>query len=89
MNISDFTKNINRGRVLKVVSIMDDKILKDGPKIEQGVAIEEALQILSKSGRKSGVVTCKTKPIGSIHIDSIITAMYKLEESNTITQSYT
>ena len=87
--VTDFTKNINRGRVLKVVSIMENKILKVGPKIEQSIAIEEALQILSKSRKKSGIVTYKTKPVGSIHIDTIIAAMHKPLELNATAKSYT
>ncbi len=87
--VADFTKNINRGRVLKVISIMTKEIIEEGPKIEQTITIEEALQILSKSGKESGIVTDKTKPVGSIHIDMIITAMHKPSQLNSTADSYT
>ena len=87
--VADFTKNINRGRVLKVVSIMTKEINEEGPKIDQTVSIEEALQILSKSKKKSGIVTHKEKPVGSIHIDKIINALHKPSELNPTVETYT
>jgi len=85
--VTDFIKDINRGRVLRVSSIMDSKKLNNGPKIERNVVLEDALQILSKAGVFEAVVTEDGKSIGSVELAKMTTAIArpreKVEQSGT------
>ena len=87
--VTDFTKNINRGRVLRVVSIMHKKILETGPKIDQNLVIEDALRIVSQSENKAAIVTHNSEPVGSIDLNTIISALEKPVISNGSTENYT
>ena len=73
--ISDFTKDINRGRVIKIGYIMDNATDVSGPKIDISSNIEDTLQILSSSEKNIAVVTQDSKPVGSIQIDKLISAL--------------
>ena len=80
--VADFTKDINRGRVLKVASIMDSKQAPTGstdsmiiPKIEQNMVIEDALQLLSAAGDSTAIVTHDAKAVGSVDRDKMIAAL--------------
>ena len=80
--VADFTKDINRGRVLKVASIMDSEQTQTGstdsmiiPKIEQNMVIEDALQVLSAAGDSTAIVTHDAKTVGSVDRDKMIAAL--------------
>ena len=87
--VTDFTKNINRGRVLQVAAIMDDKTSETGPKIEQGMVIEDALQVLSKADATTAIVTHNAKPVGSVDLNTIIAALTRPIDDSGRTGSYT
>lgn len=75
--ISDFIKDINRGRVIEVRSVMSAKG-KDmsGPKFTHDSAIEDALQTLASVGSDTGIVVDENgKTIGSLEMNSAIAAM--------------
>ena len=86
--INDFIKDINRGRVLKVSSIMEKETMTLGPKIISSTSIEEALQIIVSSNK--GLVTvvdAKGKTIGKVTLENAITSIArssrdKLKKSN-------
>ena len=74
--INDFIKDINRGRVLKVSSIMEKETMTLGPKIISSTSIEEALQIIVSSNK--GLVTvvdAKGKTIGKVTLENAITSI--------------
>ncbi len=74
--INDFIKDINRGRVLKVSSIMEKETMTLGPKIISTTSIEEALQIIVSSNK--GLVTvvdAKGKTIGKVTLENAITSI--------------
>ena len=73
--IKDFIKDINRGRVIQVSSIMSTTISNTGPQIEGNTVLEDALQAISNSGSRVGTVTRHGKAIGSVNLDTIISAL--------------
>ena len=78
--ISDFIKDINRGRVIEVRSVMTAASRGTGPKLPQDTPIEDALQMLSSAGKDSGiVVNGDGKTIGKIEMNSAIAAMARPE----------
>jgi len=75
--IEDFTKEINRGRVIKVASIMNSGAPSAGPEIDGDMVLEDALQIVSKSGSDIATVTNGGQPVGSVRLDEMISALSK------------
>jgi glycine betaine/proline transport system ATP-binding protein len=74
--ISDFIKDINRGRVLEVRTIMEKTTRATGPKMSKTTPLEDALQHLVGSGKDSGaVVGDDGTTIGKISIKNAIAAM--------------
>ena len=78
--ISDFIKDINRGRVLEVRSVMSKASRAAGPKLAANTTIEDALQAMSNAGKDSGtVIDDDGKTIGKIEMNSAIAAMARPE----------
>lgn len=78
--ISDFIKDINRGRVIEVRSVMTAASRATGPKLTEDTPIEDALQMLSSAGKDSGtVVDGDGKTIGKIEMNNAIAAMARPE----------
>ncbi len=75
--VTDFIKDINRGRVLKVSSVMEIKKIKNGPKIDKNTILEDALNALSKSGVSIAIVTDDGSPVGSVELNKIIEAIVR------------
>ena len=73
--VADFTKDINRGRVLQIGTIMSEKRIEADLKIEEKMVLVDVLQILSNAGAHRAVVTRESKPIGSIDMDMMIAAL--------------
>ena len=80
--ISDFIKDINRGRVIEVRSVMTEASHATGPKLAEDTPIEDALQMLSSAGGDSGtVVDGDGKTIGRIEMNNAIAAMARPERN--------
>ena len=78
--ISDFIKDINRGRVIEVRSVMSKAARAAGPKMAANTAIEDALQSLAAAGKDTGsVVDEDGKTIGKIELNAAISAMARPE----------
>ena len=74
--ISNFIKDINRGRMLKVSSIMRKNTSIKDPKILDNISIEDAIPILaSASDRIAAVVNKNGNIIGKVSLDSAISAL--------------
>jgi glycine betaine/proline transport system ATP-binding protein len=74
--ISDFIKDINRGRVLEVRSVMEKVARASGPKLSTTTPLEDALQQLVNAGKDSGAVVGEDgKTIGKISMKNAIAAM--------------
>tara|TARA_B100000029_G_scaffold496663_1_gene563270 strand:+ start:76 stop:1113 length:1038 start_codon:yes stop_codon:yes gene_type:complete len=81
--VADFTKDINRGKMIQVGSIAELGLGGDGPEIDKNESIEDALQIINLERKTGAVVTDKNKPIGKVTLDMIIRAHAK--DFNTLT----
>ena len=80
--VSDFTKDINRGKVLKVGFIMEKTRQPDGPTIDINTSLEDALQILVHSEKNIANVTkdSDSKVVGSITLKSLANAITRKEQ---------
>ena len=78
--VTDFIKDINRGRVLQVSSVMESKKLTDGPQIDKHMVLEEALQIISNARVHEAIVTEDGKAIGSVELGRMISAIARPSE---------
>ncbi|MEE9389151.1 MAG: glycine betaine/L-proline ABC transporter ATP-binding protein [Paracoccaceae bacterium] len=74
--ISDFVKEVNRGRVIKVDTIMGAAASKTTLKIPSGSTLETAAKKMSDSNKKSAQITDDAgASIGEITMISVINAM--------------
>ncbi len=73
--VSDFIKDINRGRVIEVASIMDAGPANGAPEIDAATVLDDALQSLIGSGAEVAAVTRDGKPVGSVRLERIATAL--------------
>ena len=73
--IADFIKDINRGRVIDVASIMDAESANGGPEIDADTVLDDALQSLIGTGAQVAAVTRNGKPVGSVRLERIATAL--------------
>lgn len=74
--ISSFTKDVNRGRVIRCRTLMTPGIQVDGPTVDVSLVIEEVARRLSAEGKDiANVCNSQGKPLGSIRMTDIIAAM--------------
>ena len=74
--IADFTKDINRIRVIEVRSIMDNAADASGPELKSTMPIEDALQILINATNNTGVVVDDNgEIIGKVDLDRAVLAI--------------
>ena len=74
--ISNFIKDINRGRMLKVSSIMRKNTSIKAPKILDNISIEDAIPILASASEcEAAVVNENGNIIGKVSLDSAISAL--------------
>ena len=74
--ISSFIKDVNRGRAIKVSSIMKKTNRIKGPKILFSKSIEEAIPIIvSASGNFAVIVDEKGRTLGTVSLDSAISTI--------------
>jgi glycine betaine/proline transport system ATP-binding protein len=85
--IADFIKDINRGRVIKVSTLMTKAVRATGPKFEETALLEDALTTMSQSKVISGaVVDGKGKVVGKITMKDAISAMARPQRTETGTR---
>jgi glycine betaine/proline transport system ATP-binding protein len=87
--VADFTKNINRGRILQISSIMRSGSQQAGPALDQDMVLEDALQALSEAGATDAIVTCNSEPIGSVDLKTIVNTITNPLDANKRGKSYT
>lgn len=81
--IFDFVKDINRGRVLQVKSLMSPGTNTEGPQIQSTTVLEDALQQISNSQSTSAnVVDNDGATIGSITLSQVIGGLARPEEES-------
>jgi glycine betaine/proline transport system ATP-binding protein len=81
--ITDFIKDINRSRVIKIGSIMEKATRASGPKLVSNTSVEEALQIMTSADKSvAAVVDTKGKTIGKISLEVAITTIARPVHDN-------
>jgi glycine betaine/proline transport system ATP-binding protein len=75
--VHNFTKDVNRSRVLTVSSFIDDSIIAEGPKIDINMLIEDAISLLLASKTLKGVATENDKPIGCVSLENMMNAIVR------------
>ena len=75
--IADFTKNINRGRVVRVGSIMEPlRPDLQGPDCAHDMTVEEALPLVAESpGDEARVVNDAGEPVGAVSLGNLVRAL--------------
>jgi len=74
--IEDFVQDINRGRVIKLKSVMQAEQALTGPTLSQDMVLEEALQRVSAAQANGAYVADENgRVVGSIKLIDIATAM--------------
>lgn len=74
--ISSFTKDVNRGRVIRCRTLITPGISVDGPNVDASLVIEEVARVLSAEGKDAAnIINSRGKPLGSISMSDIIAAM--------------
>jgi glycine betaine/proline transport system ATP-binding protein len=77
--IAKFVKEVNRGRVVRVASVMGplwDADKREGPPIPAEASLEDALQQMSGTGlRTAHVVDRSGTPVGALTMEAVVSAM--------------
>ena len=73
--VTDFIKDINKARVLKVSSVMSKDAAIKGPEIQDNVIIEDALQTVSQSGSNGAIIVKNGKKVGTVSLTDMIMAI--------------
>ena len=74
--IADFTKDINRSRVIEVRSIMENAASASGPKLASSMPIGDALQILIGAKENTGLVVDNSDEIiGEVNLERVVSAI--------------
>ena len=75
--VSDFIKDINRGKVIEVKSIMQKGSSK-GASLDSSCSLEDALKVLNnEKNNECSVVDDKGKKIGKVTLDAAIGALFR------------
>lgn len=75
--ISDFVKEVNRGRVILVDTVMDkSRTLDSGPTITSGIMLEDAARTFADTGNaEANVVDEQGQPVGVLSVHDTLHAM--------------
>ncbi|MAZ52506.1 MAG: glycine/betaine ABC transporter [Trueperaceae bacterium] len=73
--VTDFIKDINKARVLKVSAVMANTDTIMGPEIQETTIIEDALQTVSKSGSNGAIVMKNGEKVGTVSLTDMILAI--------------
>ena len=88
IEVSDFIKDINRGRVIQQRSIMNEDVEEHDKKINWKMSLEEALPILNNTGKQTcNVIDDQSTIIGSVTMQSALDALLR-DKSVTTSERY-
>jgi glycine betaine/proline transport system ATP-binding protein len=74
-HVEDFTKNINKGRFLRVGSFVKDNYQNTELEIDKDVVLEDAVKFMSGAKVNTAAVTHGSKIIGTVKLFDILDAM--------------
>ena len=78
--IVDFIQDINRGRVIRLRTLMDKGSSVDGPSLDQAMNLEEALQVVANApGKAANITDANGATIGSITLNQVIAGLSRPE----------
>lgn len=81
--IGDFVQDINRGRVIKLKSVMNKGERAAGPLLAQDMVLDEALQaVVAANALAANVTNEKGEVLGSVELSRIVMAMARPEEQS-------
>ena len=87
--IFDFIKDINRGRVVEVRSVMEAPNGATGPELKMSMPIEEALQIFVSNDQHMGVVVDDDgKVVGKVELDNAVAAIARPDRESSEDERY-
>lgn len=87
--ITDFVQDINRGRVIRLKTLMTKGSSVEGPNIMQDTVLEEALTEIAASNSKSCNVVDKSGTIqGSISLDQVIAGLVRPKVNTNVETQY-
>lgn len=82
--IADFIKDINRGRVVEVRSVMEEADSGEGPRMTPHMPLETALQLFTTTEARSGVVVDDGgKVVGKVDLNNAIAAIARPDRGKT------
>jgi glycine betaine/proline transport system ATP-binding protein len=74
--ITNFVKDVNRGRVIRSRTLLQPGAPVDGPTVDASMVIEEVARLLSAEGRDvANVTSSKGRHLGTLSMADIISAM--------------
>jgi len=78
--IVDFIQDINRGRVVRLRTLMNQGVSVEGPALDHDMNLEDALQAVANSpSRAANVVDGSGASVGSITLDQVIAGLSRPE----------
>lgn len=80
--ICDFVQHINRGRIIKLKSLMRPEGLESVPELAQDMVLDDALQrVVDANVNAVNVVDAQGKVLGSVSLSQIAKAMARPDQS--------
>ena len=87
--VADFTKDINRARVLEVGTVMHSEIPSSGPEIEAHTVIEDAMQVLTQTEAHDAIVTRDGEAVGGLSMHDMVSAIARGKSRTDGSSAYT
>ena len=87
--VADFTKDINRARVLEVGTVMHAEIPAEGPQVDARTVIEEAMQVLTQTEAHDAIVVRDGVPVGGLSMHDMVSAIARTKSRTDGTSAYT
>ena len=87
--VADFTKDINRARVLEVGTVMHQEVPASGPEVDARTVIEDAMQVLTQTEAHDAVVTRDGVPVGGLSMHDMVSAIARGKSRTDGSSAYT
>ena len=84
--VADFTKDVNRARVLTLNTLSHDTGSKDGLPLDSNLPIEEAMREMVESKYKLVTVMKNNEPIGQVSLDDMVAAISRPRATDSSSQ---
>ena len=85
--VADFTKDVNRARVLTLNTLSHDTGSKDGLPLDSNLPIEDAMREMVESKYKLVTVMKNNEPIGQVSLDDMVAAISRPKATDSSSQT--